>query len=88
MSYRFPRTRFVNFNELKAQLDHSVGEMVEVVTAYDAREGLQRVTEEILDTIHSLETGLRILSERYEVDVPDISEYVRVKNSVRGYYND
>lgn len=87
MPFRFPRAKFADSIVFKDQLDHAVGEMLEVVSALDAGEGMLRVAEEMIDTIHALETGLRILNERYWVDIVDVTNYVEMKNKARGYYS-
>jgi hypothetical protein len=86
MMFRFPRTRF-SAGQLRVQLDHSTSELLETITALDGGEGMMRVAEEIVDTIHSLETGLRIMQEQHGVNIADVCRYVECKNRVRGYYD-
>ena len=88
MIYRFPRTRFVEQNSFKDQLDYATSEFMEAFTALDGGEGYQRVAEEVVDTIHALEGSLRILQEQHGINVADVVVYVQQKNSVRGYYCD
>lgn len=88
MTFRFPRTRFVDTNTLKEQLDHAAGELMEAFTALEAGESDLRVAEEIVDTWHSLEGGLRIMLEKLGVNIDDVTRFVEQKNRVRGYYGE
>ena len=82
--YRFPRTLFVN-NGLFDQVKHVRSEAFEAVDAY-MKPDIAHLAEELFDVIHSAETGLRILDERYEVDLIAIEALVLEKNARRGYY--
>lgn len=84
--YRFPRTIFVDINSIKVQLEHSLSEVMESIDALENHEGFIRVAEEILDSIHSLETALRHIEEKSGLNTGNIAEYVRIKNDQRGYY--
>lgn len=84
---RFPRTRYVQQNDLKMQMDHATSELLEVMTAIDAEEPTKRVVEEIFDCIHSLETALRIAQEKHGIMLNEISAFVVMKNELRGYYD-
>lgn len=88
MMFSFPRTRFVDANTFKEQLDHAVGELMEAFCAIDAGESNLRVAEEVVDAIHSLEGALRIMQEKLSVNVADVARYVEQKNRVRGYYGE
>ena len=83
--YLFPRTKFVDENELIPQMMHVESELVEVWETITA-EDKTRTAEEALDAIHSLETLLGILEEKHGVDVAAVALYVEEKNQARGYY--
>lgn len=89
--YRFPRTRFVDENTFSQQFKHIRSEVDEVwqelERLYPDLADPVRVAEELLDVIHSAETGLRILQERHGVDVGRLSVQIRIKNYNRGYYD-
>jgi len=85
MNHHFERTKFVDENGLWEQLNHIQSEVREVFDAY-FNEPTGRVAEEAMDLIHSVETLLHILEERYAVDLDCIRDHVRSKNTARGYY--
>jgi phosphoribosyl-ATP pyrophosphohydrolase len=82
----FPSTKFVK-NCLCDQVTHIVSETMEVQLAYEEPDH-QHLAEELCDLIHSAETALRILADRYEIDVLTAQSAVIEKNRQRGYYND
>jgi len=77
MIYQFPRTIYVDRNNLRKQLEHVTSELLEAATAHDAGEPPARVVEELVDAIHSLETACRIMQELYAVDVALLMEPLR-----------
>ena len=89
--FRFPATRFVGENSFSAQFQHIRSEVDEVwrelEVAYPDLADPVRVAEELLDVIHSCETGLRILQGKHGVDVWRLSVEVTLKNCHRGYYD-
>jgi len=44
--------------------------------------------EEVMDKLHSCETALRILQEKYGINLSKLRCEVERKNAVRGYYHD
>lgn len=87
MEFRYPETIFVRINDLDQQADHLKSEAEEVVKSL--AEGPKRITEELVDSIHSAETMIRILLDRQLITKHDIEviEYKAVeKNRQRGYY--
>jgi hypothetical protein len=80
----FPATRYVS-NCLHEQIQHIESEVKEVQAAY-MEPGIEYLAEELCDVIHSAETALRILADRYGVNVLDIQALVIAKNRARGYY--
>ena len=65
--FRFPRTRFVDENGIAGQMLHIGSELMEF--EQDLLAGrLREAMIELLDLRHSIETGFRILQEKYEVD--------------------
>jgi hypothetical protein len=88
MTYHFPRTHFADTNTLQEQLTHIAGETCEALRASAKREGIDRITEEILDVLHSCETALWIIeSEHGPRYVHDKMQSVINKNLDRGYYD-
>lgn len=85
MTNYFPRTVFVDQNGLFAQLNHIQSELGELFEAYFT-EPTGRVAEEAMDLVHSVETLLHILEERYAVKLDYVRDYVESKNAARGYY--
>lgn len=83
--YIFPAVNFVS-NSLYAQITHLESEMNEVTEAYFTPGGIDHLAEELCDVIHSAETALRILADRYGVDVLVVLAAVIEKNRIRGYY--
>lgn len=82
--YIFPPVRFVS-NALHDQIVHIISECDEVVSAYQSPE-INDLAMELCDLIHSAETALRMLAERYDVDVLVVQALVVDKNQKRGYY--
>lgn len=83
--FTFPAARFVS-NSLFAQITHLESEMNEVTEAYYTPGGIKHLAEELCDLIHSSETALRILADRYDIDVLVAMADVIEKNRRRGYY--
>jgi len=83
----FPRTTFVHKNDIGEQLRHVRSEADESMDAFVDNESAFRIAEELVDTIVSSVTGLRILAEKYDVDVEDIIRGVNGKNQFRGYHS-
>ena len=82
----YPPSCFVS-NCLSDQVKHVRSEVDEVVAAYYGNTDIIHLAEELCDVVHSSETGLRILADRYGVDVPAVQDYVVEKNRLRGYYD-
>jgi hypothetical protein len=88
MIYNFPATRFANENSLEQQLVHIISEMDEVSQAYN-EESPERLTEEIFDLLHSVETAIRMIEkEMGKKDMAKIELSVWKKNLERGYYGE
>jgi len=83
----FPRTRFVDENDIVDQLRHVRSESNEAMDAFVDNESAVRIAEELIDTMGSSVSGLRILAEKHGVDVAAVHDYVIEKNRVRGYYS-
>jgi NTP pyrophosphatase (non-canonical NTP hydrolase) len=86
MITHFPRTTFADKNGLWEQLNHIQSELKELFDAY-FNEPSGRVAEEAVDLVHSVETLLHILEERYGVNVDYVRDHVKAKNQTRGYYS-
>lgn len=85
--YRFPRTKFVDQNGIVQQSNHIQSEAMEVSLSVYTPDIFHTATE-IFDCLHSCETALRILEEKYSVDLADVRDHVEAKNRARGYYVD
>lgn len=85
MYYTFPRSRFVVENGIAQQSEHILSEAVEAVQSAFTPD-IFHTAEEIFDCLHSCETALRMLEEKYEVDLDDVKDHVTAKNRARGYY--
>jgi hypothetical protein len=87
MQYLFPRSKFADTNNLRQQITHIGSEFAEVCHASWANEGVDRLTSEILDTLHSCETALWILEGMHGPGfIHDHWQAVIKKNRDRGYY--
>lgn len=84
--FSFPPTVFTKRNDFATQLIHIASEFNEVSKAFQDGESPERVAEEMIDAIHSLETGLRILQQNRGIDVDVTAAEVMIKNARRGYY--
>lgn len=75
-------------NGLVEQFRHSMSEVKEVISELspDGAKDPQRVTEELLDLLHSVESCLWICEERLGVDIEEVRARVIKKNMDRGYY--
>ncbi len=82
-----PRTKFVDENTIIEQLRHVRSEAAESMDSRVDGESPVRTAEELIDTIISSVTGLRILSERHGVDIAAVHDYVIEKDRVRGYFS-
>lgn len=88
MTYQFPRTHFATTNTLQEQLTHIAGETCEALRASAKKEPIDRITEEILDTLHSCETAIRIIEAEHGPGyVHDRMQAIIRKNLERGYYD-
>ena len=86
MTFNFPRVHFVSTNILWQQVDHLRGEVQEVDDALQQAD-LSAVAMELMDVIHSAETALRILQERFRINLHETRRDVERKNMERGYYS-
>ncbi|KAF0218816.1 MAG: hypothetical protein FD174_2599 [Geobacteraceae bacterium] len=84
---RFPRAKFVDEKTLFQQLDHIQTEVDEAqMEGCTVPVNFDQAAMELWDVIHSAETALRILQEKYRVDVKGAMDAVIQKNVDRGYY--
>lgn len=81
----FPRTIFVDQNGICGQVAHIATEAAEAA-AETRNPDVFALAVEIMDGLHSSETGLRILQEKYGVDLNAVHDAVIRKNQPRGYY--
>ncbi len=81
-----PRTKFVGENDIFDQLRHVRSEADEAMDAYIGNEDAVRIAEELVDTLISSSTGLRIMAEKYGVDIAAVFDYVVDKDRARGYF--
>ncbi len=86
MNFSFPRTKFVDENGLVAQVLH-MGTEQEEIEKVMLTPDIQHTAEELMDKYHSCETGLRILEEKYGINLSELRRNVERKNVVRGYYS-
>ena len=86
MIFSFPRTIFVTQNGLVAQVRHMATEQVEIEASMLTPD-IHHTAEEIMDLYHSCESCLRILQEKYGIDLNKLWETVTEKNAARGYYD-
>jgi len=84
--YHFPRTRFVDENHIYTQVAHINTEATEAAAEL-GNPDIHFCAMEIIDCYHSCETALRILEEKYGVNIRDLMFKVAAKNDVRGYYD-
>lgn len=87
MLYHFPRASFVDANGIYGQVSHINTEAVEAAAEL-GNPDINFVAEEVMDCLHSCETALRILEEKYGVDVRALMFKVAAKNEARGYYDE
>jgi hypothetical protein len=83
--FRFPRSKFTDSTTIDGQVAHCASELVEIMAALADGEPTERVVEEIIDAMHSLETLLRKFQEG-GCDIERAANKVIRKNHVRGYY--
>ncbi len=86
MEFNFFRTTFVDSNGIVTQIVHIASELKEVQTAMHLPDTFH-LAEEIADLAHSCETALRILDEKYGIDLAEVKRFVANKNAERGYYS-
>lgn len=86
MTFIFPRIKFVESNGIATQILHIGKEYQE---AYDASftPDIQHTAEEVMDCLHACETALRILNEKYGINLHKLRRDVERKNFDRGYYD-
>ena len=82
----FPRANFENYMPISSQLKHVLSEAKEVEGAFENKEGMARVVEELLDLIWSAQTAVNIIAKQgYGIEVEDLVSEVIDKNVKRGY---
>lgn len=85
MNFLFPRAKFVNENGIAKQVTHMNSEQKEIEESVNTP-NIFHTAVEVMDKLHSCETGLRILAEKYGIDLDDVRDHVEAKNRARGYY--
>ena len=85
MIFHFPRIKFVTQNGIVAQLEHLKSEVVEAIES-SATPDIWHTAEEVMDAYHSAESSLRVLAEKYAVDLDAVKRKVIQKNIDREYY--
>lgn len=83
----FPRTVFVDQNGICGQVAHIATEAAEAA-AETGNPDVFALAVEVMDGLHSSETGLRILEEKYGVDLNAVRDAVIRKNQARRYYSE
>ena len=86
MNFNFPRTRFVDENGITSQVLHMGSEQAEIEQSVFTPD-IEHTAEEVMDKLHSCETALRILQEKYGINLNDLRRRVERKNQVRNYYS-
>ena len=85
MIFNFPRTKFVDENGICGQVLHMRSEQREIEDELQTVD-IMVLAGEVMDKYHSCETALRILQEKYGVNVLELRRDVERKNFERGYY--
>lgn len=85
MIYHFPRTKFVDENGICGQVAHIQTEADEAYRELQNPD-IEPLAMEVMDVYHSAETALRILQEKYGVDIQALMQRAAKKNEARGYY--
>jgi hypothetical protein len=85
MIFNFPRTKFVDLNGLVNQVLHMGTEQAEIEEVMLTPD-IAHTALEIMDKYHSCETALRILQEKYGINLAELRRDVERKNALRGYY--
>ena len=86
MIFNFPRVKFVDNGAIVNQIAHlrsEVNESHEAALTPD----IHHTAMELMDTLHSAETALRIMEEFHGVNLSQIRCEVERKNTLRGYYD-
>lgn len=83
--YHFPRAKFVDENGICGQVAHIQTEADEAFREL-TNPNVDVLAMEVMDVYHSAETALRILEEKYNVDIQELMNKVADKNEARGYY--
>lgn len=86
MIFNFPRTKFVDENGICAQVVHMRSEQREIEDELQTTD-IMVIAQEVMDKYHSSETALRILQEKYGVNLNELQVVVEKKNADRGYYS-
>lgn len=86
MILNFPRTKFVDENGIIAQVIHMESEQKEIEESM-LKDDIQHTAEEVMDRLHSCETALRILQEKYGINLSELRRDVERKNLLRNYYS-
>lgn len=86
MIFSFPRVKFVDSNGIATQSSHILSEALEVEESV-LKPYIKHTAEEVMDCLHSCETALRILQEKYGINVSELRRDVERKNFERGYYS-
>ena len=85
MIFNFPETIYVRQNGIATQSEHIYSEALEVKQAVLTPDVLH-TAEEVMDCLHSCETALRILQNKYGINLSQLRRDVERKNFDRRYY--
>lgn len=85
MQFNFPRAKFVDENDITDQAIHVCSEAIETLAPGRIRD-FEHMAEEMMDCLHSCETGLRILQEDHGINLNEVRRAVERKNREREYY--
>ena len=85
MLYHFPKVRFVDENNIYGQVAHIQTEADEAFRELSTGD-IDALADEIMDTMHSCETAMRILEKSHGVNPNAVMMRVYEKNEKRGYY--
>jgi NTP pyrophosphatase (non-canonical NTP hydrolase) len=85
MICNFPRIKFVDDNGIAGQIKHIISEAKEAEES-SLTPDINHTAEEVMDCLHSCESALRILQEKYGINISEVRRGVERKNQERGYY--
>lgn len=84
-TFNFPRVKFCDSNGIMNQLAHIRSEVAEVTEAAYTPD-IHHTAIEAMDCLHCVESLLRILREKYGINLNEIRRETEAKNRERKYY--